>query len=205
MSENVYLIQFDYDGKTHDIPNLSYNNLKDDYATKLWMAGVIEDYIKENKIHQDGEKVSNANLIGKGCEVLAHVDDFAELYINNLNFKIMEKENLKENEILENYSIYYLRNNNLILGIYKPKEATWEDVFIAFITSDKYFILQPEGNSFIGDKDNRRLFSMLDTYLSTCELPKEYGACPNEKVECLNQLDLLKERLIAIYNKHNQK
>ena len=52
----------------------------------------------------------------------------------------MEKENLKENEILENYSIYYLRNNNLILGIYKPKEATWEEVFIAFITKDKYFI-----------------------------------------------------------------
>lgn len=119
----------------------------------------------------------------------------------------MEKVNLKENEILENYSIYYLRNNNLILGIYKPKEATWEEVFIAFITKDKDFILQPEGNSFIGDKDNRHLFSMLDTYLSTCELPKEYRDCQIEKVKCLNQLDLLKERLIAIYNKHkhNQK
>lgn len=117
----------------------------------------------------------------------------------------MEKENLKENEILENYSIYYLRNNNLILGIYKPKEATWEEVFIAFITKDKYFILQPEGNSFIGDKDNRHLFSMLDTYLSTCELPKEYRDCQIEKVEYLDQLDLLKERLITIYNKHNQK
>lgn len=117
----------------------------------------------------------------------------------------MENVNLKENEILENYSIYYLRNNNLILGIYKPKEATWEEVFIAFITKDKDFILQPEGNSFIGDKDNRHLFITLDTYLSTCELPKEYGDCQIEKVEYLDQLDLLKERLIAIYNKHNQK
>ena len=79
MSENVYSIQFDYDGKTHDIPNLSYNNLKDNLATKLWMAEVIEDYIKENKIHQDGAKVSNANLIGKDGEVLVHVDDFSKL------------------------------------------------------------------------------------------------------------------------------
>lgn len=117
----------------------------------------------------------------------------------------MEKENLKENEILENYSIYYLRNNNLILGIYKPKEATWEEVFIAFITKDKDFILQPEGNSFIGDKDNRHLFSMLDTYLSNCEWHKKYRDCPIEKVGSLDQLDDLKERLIAIYKKHNQK
>lgn len=140
----------------------------------------------------------------------------------------MEKENLTENEILENYSIYRFGNENLMLCIYKPKKeqnnqnnqkdkkeqneqnnideniVTWEDVFIAFITSDKYFILQPEGNSFIGGKDNRHLFSMLDTYLSTCEWHKKYSDCPIEKVERLDQLDLLKERLIAIYNKHNQ-
>ena len=79
MNENVYLIQFDYDGKTHNIPNLSYNNLKDNHVTKLWMAEVIENYIKENKIHKDGAKVTNANLIGKDGEVLAHVDDFSEI------------------------------------------------------------------------------------------------------------------------------
>lgn len=79
MSENVYLIQFDYDGKTYDIPNLSYNNLEDDCATKLWMAEMIELYIRDNGIHKDGAKVSNANLIGKGCKVIAHVDDFAKL------------------------------------------------------------------------------------------------------------------------------
>lgn len=116
----------------------------------------------------------------------------------------MDTVNITEDEIVENYSIYYLRNNNLILGIYKPKEATWEDVFIAFITSDKYFILQPEGNSIIGDKDNRHLFCLLDSYLSNCEWNKKYSDCPIEKVESLNMLDLLKERLIAIYNKHNQ-
>lgn len=128
----------------------------------------------------------------------------------------MEKENLTEDEIVKNYSIYRFGNENLMLCIYKPKKdqneqndideniVTWEDVFIAFITSDKYFILQPEGNSIIGNKDNRHLFCLLDSYLSTCELPKGYGDCQIEKIEYLDQLDLLKERLIAIYNKHNQ-
>lgn len=140
----------------------------------------------------------------------------------------MEKENLTEDEIVKNYSIYRFGNENLMLCIYKPKKeqnnqkdkkeqneqneqnnideniVTWEDVFIAFITSDKYFILQPEGNSIIGDKDNRHLFCLLDSYLSNCEWNKKYSDCPIEKVESLNMLDLLKERLIAIYNKHNQ-
>lgn len=35
--------------------------------------------MKVEEIHQDGAKVSNANLIGKGCEVLVHVDDFSEI------------------------------------------------------------------------------------------------------------------------------
>ena len=131
----------------------------------------------------------------------------------------MEKENLTEDEIVKNYNIYRFGNENLMLCIYKPKKeqndqndqnnidetiVTWEDVFIAFITSDKYFILQPEGNSFIGDKDNRHLFCLLDSYLSNCEWHTKYSDCPIEKVERLDQLDLLKERLIAIYNKHNQ-
>lgn len=147
----------------------------------------------------------------------------------------MDTVNITEDEIVKNYSIYRFGNENLMLCIYKPKKeqndqndkkdkddqndkkdkneqnnideniVTWEDVFIAFITSDKYFILQPEGNSIIGDKDNRHLFCLLDSYLSNCEWHKKYNDCPIEKVECLNQLDLLKERLIAIYNKHNQK
>lgn len=138
----------------------------------------------------------------------------------------MEKENLTEDErvkkIVKNYSIYRFGNENLMLCIYKPKKeqndqkdknkqnnigeniVTWEDVFIAFITSDKYFILQPEGNSIIGDKDNRHLFCLLDSYLSNCEWHKKYRDCPIEKVGSLDQLDDLKERLIAIYNKHNQ-
>lgn len=70
---------FDYDGKTHNILNHSYSNLKDDCATKIWMAEMIELYIRENRIHKDGAKVSNANLIDKDCEVIAHVDDFAKL------------------------------------------------------------------------------------------------------------------------------
>ena len=139
----------------------------------------------------------------------------------------MEKENLTEDErvkkIVKNYSIYRFGNENLMLCIYKPKKeqndqkdknkqnnigeniVTWEDVFIAFITSDKYFILQPEGNSIIGDKDNRHLFCLLDSYLSNCEWHKKYRDCPIEKVGSLDQLDDLKERLIAIYKKHNQK
>ena len=137
----------------------------------------------------------------------------------------MDTVNLTEDEIIENYSVYHLGNNDFLLCIYKPKKeqndqndqneqneqnniedrVTWNDVFIAFILGDKDFILQPEGNSIIGDKDNRHLFCLLDSYLSNCEWHKKYNDCPIEKVECLNQLDLLKERLIAIYNKHNQK
>lgn len=77
MNENNYLIQFEYGGEEYSIHNLSHNDLsKGTVGEKLWMAETIEVYIKSNDLHKDGAKVKNARLFGKGCEVIAYIDDF---------------------------------------------------------------------------------------------------------------------------------
>lgn len=125
----------------------------------------------------------------------------------------MEKENLTEDEIVENYSVYHLGNNDFLLCIYKPKKdpneqnnieedsVTWNDVFIAFILEDKDFILQPEGNSIISNTDNKELFLKLDIF----SLNHGYEMFHIKKLKDIKKNCSLKKRLITIYNKHNQK
>lgn len=124
----------------------------------------------------------------------------------------MDTENLTEDEIVENYSVYHLGNNDFLLCIYKPKKdqnkqnntkdsVTWNDVFIAFILEDKDFILQPESNSIICNTDNKELFLKLDVF----SLNHGYEMFHIKKLKDIKKNCSLKKRLITIYNKHNQK
>lgn len=133
----------------------------------------------------------------------------------------MDTVNLTEDEIIENYSVYHLGNNDFLLCIYKPKKeqndqndqndqneqnniedrVTWNDVFIAFILGDKDFILQPEGNSIISNTDNKELFLKLDIF----SLNHGYEMFHIKKLNGVKQNCPLKKRLITIYNKHNKK
>ena len=80
MSENVYLIQFCYNGTEHTIHPLSYHDYsKANLGDVLTFAQLIEDHIKENNLHVDGAKVSNAHLFGKEGELIVKVDDFSKL------------------------------------------------------------------------------------------------------------------------------
>ena len=79
MAEKNYLIHFEYAGETHIIHNLSYHDFsKGNLGDKLWMAEMIEDYIKTSNLHKEGAKVSKARLFGKGGELIASVSDFGE-------------------------------------------------------------------------------------------------------------------------------
>lgn len=80
MSENVYLIQFCYNGKEYSIHPLSYHDYSNDnIADVLTLAQLIEDHIKDNNLHVDGAKVSNARLFGKEGDLIVKVDDFSKL------------------------------------------------------------------------------------------------------------------------------
>ena len=88
MNENNYLIQFDYAGETHSIPNLSHNDLSNgDVGVKLWMAETIEDYIKSSNIRKDGAVVTGARLFGKGGELIAKITDFKKEFTIDPTYK----------------------------------------------------------------------------------------------------------------------
>lgn len=79
MNENNYLIQFDYAGEVHSIHNLSHCDFsKGDSGDKLWIADMIELYIKANNMHKDGAKATNVRLFGKEGELIAHISDFEQ-------------------------------------------------------------------------------------------------------------------------------
>ena len=79
MDEKNYLIQFDYAGETHSIHNLSHHDFSNgNIGDKHWMALGIEDYLRSNKIHEEGAKVTNARLFGKGGELIVKIEDFGE-------------------------------------------------------------------------------------------------------------------------------
>ncbi|MCH5328477.1 MAG: hypothetical protein J1E02_05610 [Coprobacter sp.] len=77
MSENVYLIQFCYDGIENSIPFLSYCDFSKVDVSVL--AEHIEDYIQSCGIHKEDAKVTNVRLFGKDGELIIKVDDFSQL------------------------------------------------------------------------------------------------------------------------------
>ena len=79
MNEKNYLIQFDYAGETYSFHNHSHNDFsKEDIGAQLFMAEMIEIYIRDSGLHKEGAKVSNARLFGKGGELITCVKDFSE-------------------------------------------------------------------------------------------------------------------------------
>lgn len=78
MNENNYTIQFEYGGETHFIAELSHCDFtKGDVGDKLWMMEEIKAYLKDNNL--SGSQIKNARLFGKGCELIAKVDDFSKI------------------------------------------------------------------------------------------------------------------------------
>lgn len=77
----VYYIEFSYDGVKYTIHPLSYWDLsKGTLGDKLILAELIEGFIKDNNLHKEGAKVSEAKLFGKGGETIVKIEDFAKLY-----------------------------------------------------------------------------------------------------------------------------
>lgn len=83
---NVYYVQFTYAGEEHKVYPLSYwDYSKGDIGDKLVLAEFVEDHIRENNLHKEGERVSNARLFGKGGELIVKVDDFSKIYDDEKN------------------------------------------------------------------------------------------------------------------------
>lgn len=78
MNETNYTIQFEYGGETHSIAELShFDFFKGDVGDKLCMMEEIKAYLKDNNL--SGSQIKNARLFGKGCELIANVDDFSKI------------------------------------------------------------------------------------------------------------------------------
>ena len=74
------MIQFDYGGKTYDIHTLSHNNFSSgDFVVQQWVAGMIEYYIENEKLHKEGALVTNIRLFGRNGELIFHRNDFTQM------------------------------------------------------------------------------------------------------------------------------
>lgn len=80
MNEKNYLIQFDYGGNGHCIHVLSHFNFSGgNVGDKIWLAETIENYIKTEGLHINGEVVSNVRLFGANGESIISLSDLAKI------------------------------------------------------------------------------------------------------------------------------
>ncbi len=80
MNQNDYLIEFEYDGNTHWIRNLSMMNLyKGNVLDQDCVQLLIRTYLDVNKLCKESKEVTNIKLFGNDRELIFSLKKFVWL------------------------------------------------------------------------------------------------------------------------------